>query len=157
MKAIFPGSFDPFTLGHLDIVTRASKIFDQVIVAVGDSNSKKYLLSLKKRVSLVEAETSGLKNVSVLANSGLTVDIAKKAGAQVLIRALRSSSDFDYEKPIAEANSKLWSKVETVFIIARPELACVSSTLVKEIAKNSGDLSSFVSKRVAKILMSGEL
>lgn len=151
-KAIFPGSFDPFTLGHLDIVTRAAKMFDEVIIAVGASNTKNYLFSLQERVELVRSEVSKLKNVKVISNDGLTVGIAKKQSAKVLVRALRSSSDFDYEKPVAEANSKLWNEIETIFIIARPELSCVSSTLVKEIAKNKGDVSEFVSKGVASAL-----
>lgn len=151
-KAIFPGSFDPFTLGHMDIVRRASKIFDHVVIAVSSSNSKVYALGEDQRVRLIKAEIKGLTNVSVVCNKGLTVAVAEQNNARFLIRALRSGADFDFERSIAEANTKLNKNIETVFLISKPELSCVSSSLVREIAKNNGDLSLFVSASVEKVI-----
>lgn len=131
--AIFPGSFDPLTLGHLDLIKRGSALFDQLAVAVMDNASKHPLFSLDERVAQVKEAVSGLSNVSVITSQGLTVDLMNKIGADYLMRGLRNSKDFEYERDIAAMNQFLDDQVETVFLLADPKYQHLSSSLLKEV------------------------
>ncbi|CAK1245613.1 Phosphopantetheine adenylyltransferase (CoaD) [Fructobacillus cardui] len=143
-KAVFPGSFDPLTNGHLDIIQRASEIFDEVVVAVGINTNKKGLFTSAERLELVEEAVADLPNVQVGQVGGLTVDYMNEIGAKYLVRGLRNAKDFEYERDIAEVNSVL-AGVETVLLLAKPENQNVSSSMVKEIAKFGADkLDAFV-------------
>lgn len=142
--ALFAGSFDPFTNGHLDILNKASKIFDEVIIAVAVNSEKKNFLPLETRLELIKKSVLGLKNVTVDSYEGLTVEYAKAHGIKVLVRGVRSSSDFDYENQISDTNKRLAPDIETVLLTPNPENAFISSTIVREIYKNSGDVSKFV-------------
>ncbi len=150
--AVFPGSFDPITLGHVDIVRRAAKIFDEVIVAVGVNSQKKYLYSLDHRLDMLEAVFSSDDKVSVDHFKGLTVNYCKEKAAHFLLRGIRSSGDFDYEKTISQLNHVIGDELETVFLITRPEYSFISSTIVREIIKGKGDVSAFVPAEVNSML-----
>jgi pantetheine-phosphate adenylyltransferase len=146
--AIYPGSFDPITNGHLDVIQRASGLFDEVIVAVAKDNAKDSLFTLEVRAELLTASVSRLHNVKVTAFSGLLVDFALKNGAAALVRGLRAVSDFEFEFQLALMNRKLAPTLETVFLMPREELTYISSRLVKEIARLGGDVRSFVPDHV---------
>ncbi|CAK8053644.1 pantetheine-phosphate adenylyltransferase [Eupransor demetentiae] len=137
-KAVFPGSFDPLTNGHMDIIARASQLFDQVIVAVGINTNKKGLFSVEQKVALAKEAVSDLPNVEVGVIDGLTVDFMKEQGARYIIRGLRNCKDFEYERDIAGMNSVL-ADVETVLLLAKPENQNISSSMVKEIGKMGAD------------------
>lgn len=149
---IFPGSFDPFTLGHLDVVTRAARLFDRVEVAIGINESKKYLLEPEDRKQLIESVTNELKNVTVATFSGLVAEYAASRKAHALIRGLRQAGDFDYEARMAHANLSLAEGLETVFIAASPEHSSISSTIVRDIYRWGGDISAFVPAEVNQLL-----
>ena len=142
--AIFPGSFDPLTLGHLDLIKRGSALFDQLAVAVMDNASKHPLFSLDERVAQVKEAVSGLSNVSVITSQGLTVDLMNKIGADYLMRGLRNSKDFEYERDIAAMNQFLDDQVETVFLLADPKYQHLSSSLLKEVTIAGGDISAYL-------------
>ena len=142
--ALYAGSFDPFTNGHLDILTQASKIFDKVIIAVAVNSEKKALLPLETRIELIRKSITGLNNVSVDSYDGLTVEYAKKHDIKFLVRGVRNSSDFDYELQISTTNKLLDADIATVLLAPKPENAHISSTIVREIYKNGGDISKFV-------------
>ncbi|AMV59808.1 Phosphopantetheine adenylyltransferase [Pediococcus damnosus] len=150
--AVFPGSFDPLTNGHLDIIKRGSYLFDELVVAVGVNTTKTTLFSTEEKVHLIEEAVSPLKNVRVVTTQGLTVDLFKKLGATTLIRGLRDEADYRYERQIAEMNHQLDSQVETIFLMARPQDTYVASSIIKEIAKMGGDISQFVPKNVSEPL-----
>ncbi len=147
----YPGSFDPITFGHLDIIARAGRLVDRLVIGVGAHDSKKALLSAKERVALVEQATlpitehSGLK-IDVVTFDGLSVDAAHKVKAQVIVRGLRDASDFDYEVQMAQMNGALAPELETVFLAASPATRMIASSLVKQIAKMGGDISLFLPK-----------
>jgi len=141
---IFPGSFDPITIGHVDLLERAIAVFDEVILAIGQNSQKKYLFSLDQRKAWLEDIAAKYDTVSVGVYEGLTVNFANKKNAKYLIRGLRNSSDFDYEKTISQLNNIIGEGLETVFFIAQPGLSHISSTIVREIIKGKGDVSSFV-------------
>ncbi len=149
---VFPGSFDPFTWGHLEVIQRALNMFERVIVAVGVSGSKQALFSADARVKMIEDACKSMRAVTVTAFEGLAVDFAKAAGAVALIRGLRSEADFTYEMPMALANRQLEKSLETIFIPTNPKYSYVSSTLVKEIARLDGDVTSMVPPSVSKKL-----
>lgn len=151
-RVVYPGSFDPITLGHVDVIERASKIFDEVIVLIAESASKKSLFTATERQTLARENLKHIKNVRVESYQGLTIDFAKKEKADLLLRSIRNMADFDYERTIAEANLLLDSKMETVFIAASARYTGIASSIVKEVAKNGGDLSAFVPKSVAQAL-----
>ena len=152
--ALYPGTFDPVTNGHRDIIERAANLFDRVIVAVADisSTSKSTCFSTEERVSLVREVTSDLKSVEVISFDRLVVDAARENQARVIIRGLRAMSDFEYEFQMAGMNSKLYPDAETIFLTPADHLNCVSSSLVRQIASLGGDVSPFVHDVVNKAL-----
>lgn len=150
--AIYPGSFDPITNGHLDILKSGSEIFDKVIIAVSYNVNKKGFLSVDERVDLIKKSVAHFKNVEVDAFEGLTVEYAKKKGADVLLRGLRTSFDFEYELQLSQTNNALYSELKTVFLITKPEYNFISSSMVREILANNGDISKFVPQAVNKYL-----
>ncbi len=153
--AIYPGTFDPITFGHLDIIKRASELFDHLIIAAAKDNYKNPLFTLDERVQLIEEEIAHLNknnNISVEKFEGLLVGYAKKKNAKVIIRGLRAVSDFEYEFQMFGMNSKLDPEIQTVFLPASETNHFIASKLVKEVAKLGGDISKFVSKNVAEKL-----
>ncbi|CCI85396.1 pantetheine-phosphate adenylyltransferase [Lactobacillus pasteurii DSM 23907 = CRBIP 24.76] len=151
--AIFPGSFDPVTNGHLDIIAKASKLFDHLYVVVMTNTNKKGLLTAKERVDLLKSSTSNWSNVTIIARpAALTVEVAKEVNAQVIVRGLRNTSDFVYEQQIAIMNEKLDAEVATIFLTTKAENMAIASSMVKEIAYFNGDISKFVPAEVAKVL-----
>jgi pantetheine-phosphate adenylyltransferase len=144
VKAIYPGTFDPVTNGHTDLIERASRLFGEVIVGVAASPSKKPCFTLEHRVAMLEQVTSHLDNVKVVGFSGLLVDFAKSHNANVLIRGLRAVSDFEYEFQLANMNRRLYPDLESVFLTPAEENSFISSTLVKEVALHHGDVEQFV-------------
>jgi pantetheine-phosphate adenylyltransferase len=150
--ALYPGTFDPITNGHLDLIKRASRIFDHLVVAVADNPAKETLLTREERVSLLKASVKGLKNVEVRHFSGLTVEYARKLKVTAIIRGLRVFSDFEYEFQMALMNRKLVPEVETVFLVPSEQYTYVSSSLIKDIATFGGNISGFVPPPVARKL-----
>jgi len=151
-RAIYPGSFDPFTNGHLDIVKRAAPIFEKLIVAVGDNPAKQSLFSKDERLKLIRDIVRSIRNVEVDAFDGLLVDYAKKKQARVVIRGIRTISDFEYEYQMALTNKALASDVESVFMVTSKEYAFVSAKLIKEAASLGGDIGTFVPPQIAKVI-----
>ncbi len=150
--AIYPGSFDPITKGHLDILKNASGIFDKVIIAVARNGEKKGFLSTEERVELIKKSIEGLDNVEVDAFEGLTIEYAKKQGAEILIRGLRAVSDFEYEMQLSQTNSALCDEIKTVFLTTKPKYNFISSSTIREILQNNGDISKFVPQAVNEYL-----
>ena len=150
--AIYPGSFDPVTYGHLDVLKRAVAIFGNVVVAVANNASKKYMFTLDERVALLKEASAGMKGVNVESFDGLIIDFARQKKTNVLIRGLRMTSDFEYEFQITLTNRRLAEDIETVFLMPSEKHSFVSSSLLKEIARYDADISSFVPKCVAKSL-----
>jgi len=154
MHVVYPGSFDPFTNGHLDVAERASRLFDRVTVAVLQNPSKagRYLFSIEERLEIVRASTKHLPNVEVEAFDGLLAEYMRRKGLQVIVKGLRAVSDYEYELQMAHLNRQLNPEVETLFILAATRWAFVSSTMVKEIARLGGDVSRFVPPPAARAL-----
>ena len=150
--AVYSGTFDPITLGHLDVVRRAAGLFDQLIIAVAAAHHKKTLFSLEHRVSMAQTATKGIANVSIQPFSGLIMDFCKKYEVHAVVRGIRNLTDFDYEAQMAAMNRKLAPQVETVFLLPDAPLACISSSLVREISKLGGDVSQMVSREVVAAL-----
>ena len=148
MRAIYPGSFDPVTYGHIDIIERSAKVFDKLIVAVLVNSAKKPLFTTQEKVDMIRKATSHLDNVEVVSFSGLLVDFAKNMKADIVVRGLRAITDFEYELQMAQTNHKLEENVETIFLSTRLEYSYLSSTIVKEVASFNGDISQFVPKVV---------
>lgn len=146
--AIYPGSFDPITKGHLDVLMTGSEIFDKVIIAVLKNSEKKALLTVEERVKLIKESIKGLENVEVDSFAGLTVEYAKSKGAKILLRGLRAVSDFEYEMQLSQTNSALSEDIKTVFLTTRPKYNFISSSTVKDIALLGGDISKFVPEPV---------
>ncbi|MCA1751881.1 MAG: pantetheine-phosphate adenylyltransferase [Flavobacteriales bacterium] len=142
--AIFPGSFDPITKGHEDIIKRALPLFDKIIVAIGVNSDKKYLFSLEERKSWIEQAFNFEDKVSADTYEGLTVNYCRKVGASHIIRGLRNAEDFQFEKSIAQMNRELAPEVDTVFLVTNPEYAAYSSSIVRDIHRNGGDVSKFI-------------
>ena len=142
--AVFPGSFDPLTNGHRDIVLRALSLFDEIIIAIGNNNEKNCFFSLEKRKQLLEQAFSMQKKITVKTYDGLTVKFCKDVDASYILRGLRTSADFEYEKAIAQMNLAMQEKIETIFLIAKPEFSALSSSIIRDIARNGGDISDFV-------------
>jgi pantetheine-phosphate adenylyltransferase len=146
--AIFPGSFDPITIGHEDILKRVLPLFDEIIVAIGKNSSKQNYFELDQRKKWVEQVFKDLPNVRVETYTGLTVQYCKKVNASFIVRGLRTSADFEFEKAIAQNNKMMVPEVETVFILPVPELSAINSTIVRDIIRNGGDATRFVPKGI---------
>ncbi|MEA4867529.1 MAG: pantetheine-phosphate adenylyltransferase [Bacteroidia bacterium] len=146
--AVFPGSFDPFTLGHLDVLTSALKLFDKIIVAVGFNVQKAGYFSVEERVRIIKESVKGMENIVVDSYSGLTIDYCNKAGAGFIVRGLRTTTDFELERVIAQANYKMNPDITTVFIPSGPEFAFITSTVVRDVLVNGGCIDSFMAKGV---------
>ncbi len=155
--AIYPGSFDPITKGHLDILKNAAGIFDKVIIAVAHNSAKQGFLTTQERVMLIQQSVVELDNVEVDSFEGLTIEYAQKIGAEVLIRGLRAVSDFEYEMQLSQTNSALCDDVKTVFLTTKPKYNFISSSNIKEILANGGDISKFVPKPVYEYLKNKEI
>lgn len=146
--AVFPGSFDPITLGHVDLVHRALPIFDKIIIAIGENNQKKSLFSLEQRITWLKRVFEQTERVEVGFFENLTADYCKKIGATYLLRGLRNASDFDYEKTISQLNYIIGNGLETFFLISRPAYSHISSTIVREIIKGGGNASPFIPEAI---------
>ena len=153
ITAVYPGTFDPITNGHFDLIERASRFYDRLIIAVADNRNKKSLFSLEERVALTKEVTQHLKNVEVAGFSGLLVDFVSDIGGSVLLRGLRAVSDFEYEFQLASMNRKLAPEIETMFMTPAEQYSFISSSLVREISALGGDVSEFVHPSVAKRLV----
>ncbi len=152
ITAIYPGTFDPFTFGHQDIVARASTLFDHVIVAIAAGSSKHPLFSLEQRIDLARKSLADLHNVEVLGFHHLLAELAKEQKATVLVRGIRSVSDFDYERQLAQVNAHLRPGLETITLFASEQFGFISSTIVKDVAKHGGNLQNFVCPDVQQAL-----
>jgi pantetheine-phosphate adenylyltransferase len=146
--AVFPGSFDPITTGHADIVRRAVPLFDEIIIGIGLNSEKKYMFPLEKRIEFIKTAFKDVSKIKVETYNGLTVEFCKKAGAQFILRGLRNPADFEFEKTIVQVNRAMVPEIETVFIITSPEFSSISSTIVREVFRHGGDVSQFVPKGV---------
>lgn len=141
--ALFPGSFDPITNGHYDVINRASTIFDEIVIGIGQNSAKKYMFSLEQRKAWIKEIFKTNPKIKIKIYEGLTVDFCNKINAKYIIRGLRSSPDFEYERNIAQLNFALQG-IETVFFISKPEMSPISSSIVREIIRHGGDVSNFV-------------
>lgn len=146
-RALFPGSFDPITLGHYDIIKRGVHLFDEVVVAIGINSEKSYMFSLIERQRFIEEAFKNESKVKVATYEGLTIDFCKKVKAQFILRGLRNPADFEFEKAIAHTNRKL-SKIETVFLLTAANTSYISSSIVREVIRNNGDYSVLVPESV---------
>ena len=146
--AVFPGSFSPFTLGHKSVVDRALPLFDQIIIAIGINSEKNEYFSIEERKCWIQDVYKENSKINVQFFEGLTVDLCKNIGADYILRGLRDSHDFKYEKNISQTNYKLNNKVQTIFIMTPPEISHISSTIIRDIIKNGGDVSQFLPKEI---------
>ena len=143
-KAVFPGSFDPITKGHENIVRRAAEVFDHIVVAIGSNSSKNSMFDLEQRRTWLNEVFKDLENVSVDDYSGLTIDFCRKIEARFLLRGVRNGGDFEYERTIAQMTKYMASEIETVILFTDPEYAAINSTVVREILRNNGDVTQFI-------------
>jgi len=146
--AVYPGTFDPITHGHTDLVTRAARVFEKVVVAIAESPHKTPFLNLEKRIALAETQLGHLDNIEIVGFSTLLVDFVREAGASVIVRGLRAVSDFEYEFQLASMNRNLCEEVETMFLTPDEQYGFISSTLVREVARLGGDVSQFVGAEI---------
>lgn len=146
-KAIFPGSFDPITLGHYDIIRRALPLFDEIVIAIGINAEKKYMFSLEDRKRFIEESFKSEPKISVVTYEGLTIDLCHKLGAQFILRGLRNPADFEFEKAIAHTNRQL-SDIETVFLLTAIDTSHISSSIVRDVIRNGGDYTILVPESV---------
>ncbi len=151
-KAIYPGSFDPITFGHLDIIKRSAEIFDHVVIGVLNNNAKQALFTVDERVAMIRDLVEPCQNISVEAFDGLLVDYAKRIDASIIIRGLRAVTDFDYEIQIAQTNKVEYPKIETVFMATSLQYSYLSSTVVREFASYGGDISRFVPNEIIPLI-----
>lgn len=142
--AVFPGSFDPITRGHENVVRRAAHLFDEIIVAIGHNSTKQAMFPIEKRTDWVTKTFADLPTIRIEVYDGLTVDFCRKNGATFLLRGLRNGGDFEYERTIAHMNKALWNDLETILVFTDPQFASVHSTVIREILRNKGDVSQFV-------------
>jgi len=142
-RAVFPGSFDPITLGHVDIIERALPLFDEIIIAIGVNAAKNYMWNLEERIAKIKVVFKGNSKIKVTSYEGLTANFCKKENAQYMLRGLRNTADFTYEQTIAQANEKV-NGIDSVFLICSPEYSHISSSIVRDIARNGGDFTSLV-------------
>lgn len=152
ITAVYPGTFDPITCGHYDLIERAARFYDRLVIAVADNRNKNSLFTLEERVALAKAVTADLPNVEIIGFSGLLVDFVKEINGHVLLRGLRAVSDFEYEFQLASMNRKLAPEVETMFMTPAEQYAFISSSLVREISALGGDVSEFVHPVVGQAL-----
>ena|SRR6218665_1972185 len=146
--AVFPGSFDPITKGHENILQRALPLFDEIIISIGKNSSKQSYFTLEQREKWIKQVFEGQPKVRVETYTGLTVDFCKKMNAKFILRGLRTSADFEFEKAIAQNNTIMAPEIETIFILPIPELSAINSTIVRDIVRNGGDASPFVPKSI---------
>ena len=151
-KAIFPGTFDPFTLGHLDVLNRSKLIFDEVIVGIGKNTDKKTMFSIEQRISFIKSVVGDSDNIKVMSYEGLTIDFCKNVNANFIVRGVRNNGDFEFEKAIARTN-RLLSKIETVFLLTSAETSFISSSIVRELIKNNGNYHELIPESITKILL----
>lgn len=151
--AVFPGSFDPVTLGHMDLIKRASGMFDKLIIGVLVNSSKQPLCTVEERMCILEELTENIPGIEVMSFDGLLIDFVHQTGADAVIRGIRNSTDFEYELPLAQANYKLNSKADTLFLATLPEHSYISSSAVKELVRYKGDITEFVPDVVCKFIM----
>lgn len=150
-RAVFPGSFDPITLGHVDIINRALPLFEEIIIAIGINNDKTYMFSLEERIGFIKKYYVHEPKIKVETYTGLTIDFCKKLNIHFILRGLRNPADFEFEKAIAQTNRKL-STVETVFLLTSADTSFISSSIVRDVLRNGGDISGFVPESVPKKL-----
>lgn len=151
---IYPGSFDPITLGHVDIIERASKITDKLIVAILINSEKKSLFSIDEKIEMIKESTKHIDNIEICYFDGLLVDFAKKKNADTIVRGLRAVTDFEYELQMAQTNRKLYDKIDTIFLLTNLEYSYLSSSVVKQVAEMKGEISDFVTPFVKeKVLL----
>lgn len=150
--AIYSGTFDPVTLGHLDVIVRAATLFDHLVVAVAAAHHKNTLFSLNERIALLQASLSEQERIEVVSFDGLVVDCCRRIGAGAIVRGIRNGTDMDYESQMAQMNRKLAPEVETIFMLPTPSVQCISSTLVREISKLGGDITQLVTPAVLSAL-----
>ena len=144
--AVFPGSFDPFTIGHESVVNRAASMFDKIIIMIGYNANKKSFFSIEKRLKWINQIFDNQPKIEVRVHEGLTVDFCKEVGANYILRGLRTSSDFEYERAIAQVNKKMHPEIETVFLLTLPEHTPVNATIIRDIVFHGGDASQFLPK-----------
>ena len=152
-KAVFPGSFDPITLGHYDIIQRGLSLFDHLVVAIGENSEKGYRFSLEQRLAFLQKAFGDEPRIKITTYSGLTVDFCKSVEAQFILRGLRNPADFEFEKAIAHTNRTL-SKIETVFLLTASDKAFISSSIVRDVLKHNGDISALVPQPVSELIAS---
>jgi pantetheine-phosphate adenylyltransferase len=150
--ALFPGSFDPITIAHVDILQRALPLFDRVVVGIGLNSTKQNFLSEEKREEMVNKIFLNYPNVEVKVYEGLTVDFCRKINAKYMVRGIRSAADFEYERAIAQINQTMMPEVETILLLSKPEYTAISSTIVRDILRNNGNVSPFVPKEILAFL-----
>ena len=146
--AVFPGSFSPFSIGHQSVIEKALPLFDKIIISIGINSEKDQYFSIQERVEWIESVYRNNQKINIKRYEGLTVDFCKKENAKFILRGLRDSHDFKFEKNIAQMNNNLDSSIETIFIITPPELSHISSSLIRDIIKNGGDVSKFIPKEI---------
>jgi len=150
--ALFPGSFDPVTIAHVDILTRSMSLFDKVIIGIGKNSTKQPMLALETRIKILESVFKDEPKVEVQTYEGLTVDFCRETGARYLLRGIRTVSDFEYEKAIAQMNHALEPSVESIFILSNPGYSSISSTIVRDVLRHKGDVSKFIPKEALEYL-----
>lgn len=146
--AVFPGSFDPFTIGHETIVKRAMSMFDRIIIAIGSNSGKKSYLTREKRILLIRDVFKGQNNISVEIYDGLTVDFCRKVNSKFILRGLRTAADFEYERAIGQVNKAMYPDLEIVFLLTAPEYTPINSTIIRDILLNGGDASKFLPQNI---------
>lgn len=144
--ALFPGSFDPITIAHVNILERATPLFDKIVVGIGLNSSKQNFLTSEQRQQILNSVFANFKNVEVQTYEGLTINFCKKIKATYMLRGIRSAADFEYERAIAQINQTMMPEVETILLLSKPEYSAISSTIVRDILRNHGDVSPFVPK-----------
>ncbi|MGP1931152.1 MAG: pantetheine-phosphate adenylyltransferase [Arsenophonus sp. ET-DL12-MAG3] len=152
-KAIYPGTFDPITYGHLDIIERAALIFNQVILAIANNSSKNPMFTIDERILFAQEQTKHLTNVKVIGFFELIINFAQKQKVKILIRGIRSVSDFKYEYQLTNMNKQMMSNLETIFLLSSPKLSFISSSLIKEFVRHGGNVTSFLPESIAEIML----
>lgn len=147
-RAVFPGSFDPITLGHENVIRRAIPMFDEIIIAVGQNIEKRNQFTLEERIGWIEQTFEDCSTVKIDFYSGLTVDFCRKVKAQYILRGLRTSADFEFERTVGQVNKKLYPDIETVFLLTTPEYTSINSSIVRDVYKNGGNVSVFIPKGI---------